>query len=348
MSDMPAPRPAPPLVDHAQHDPLLIAQHAAGDPLDAAQHEEAARLVAGCHDCAVLAADLRAVSAAVAWEPVPPRRRDFRIDAGRAEQLRGSALQRFLRRLALPETRVLRPVAAGVMSVGLLFVVAGTAWPDSQAVPGSDPVLQSEALLAPSGPLASPPAAALQMEAPAAVSPAAAPAGDVSGSDTSAADEVNAAAEMQAFSSEDVGSVTEQADDGAVRDASGSDASAAAGAADAADAAEAPVDTSLRSKALPDVPASSPAADAAADAAVGAALPPEATPGEVPLAAVAAEVVPADDVSRPEESALAAGEAKRLPAGAALVVLGVVLAAGGALLLLLTWLSRRARDPLLR
>ena len=153
MRDMPVPAPAPPPVDHGLHDPLLIAQLAAGDPLTSEQGRQAAYLVARCAACAALAADLRAISAAVAWEPLPPRRRDFRIDPARAEQLRGSALQRFLRRLSFPEARALGPAAAGILSVGLLFMVAGAAWP------GDDPGLPP-AEAAPS------PAVMLQLEAP--------------------------------------------------------------------------------------------------------------------------------------------------------------------------------------
>lgn len=130
MSDMPRPRSLPPAPDHEQHDPLLVSQLAAGDPLEAEQQRDAQRLVASCGACAELAADLRAVAGAVAWEPVPPRGRDFRIDAKQAEQLRGNAASRFLRRLTLPQARTLRPAAAGLMSIGLVFVVAGYAWPD--------------------------------------------------------------------------------------------------------------------------------------------------------------------------------------------------------------------------
>jgi len=134
MSDMSYPRPTMPAVDHAQHDALLVAQFAAGDVLEEGQHQEAQRLVATCGACARLATDLRAVSGAVAWEPVPPRRRDFRIDAERAERLQGNGLTRLMRRLSLPRSTALRPAAAGLLSLGLVFVVAGYAWPDGGSV----------------------------------------------------------------------------------------------------------------------------------------------------------------------------------------------------------------------
>jgi hypothetical protein len=135
VTDMPPARPVPLLaVDHAKHDELLIAQYAAGDTLDATQRAEALERISICRECAILSTDLRAISGAVAWEPLPARRRDFRIDAARAEQLRGSRLSRFLRRFSLPESRALSPVAAGVMSIGLLFV-AGSFGPKRHPSP---------------------------------------------------------------------------------------------------------------------------------------------------------------------------------------------------------------------
>ena len=136
MSDMPRQRPPSPAADHERHDVLLIAQYAAGDPLDAQQSSAARDLVAGCGACAELMADLRAVSAAVAQEPTPPRRRDFRLTDEQADQLGGNALTRMLRRLSLPGGAELQPAAAGVLAAGLVFVVAGYAWPDGKPVCG--------------------------------------------------------------------------------------------------------------------------------------------------------------------------------------------------------------------
>ena len=135
MSDMSRPGPRPPAApDHERHDALLVAQFVAGDPLDPEQRAEAQHLVAGCAVCAALAMDLPAVSRAVAQEPVPPRRRDFRLSPEQAEELRGNTLTRFLRKLSLPRSRAFQPAAAGVLSIGLLFVVAGYAWPDGGTV----------------------------------------------------------------------------------------------------------------------------------------------------------------------------------------------------------------------
>jgi hypothetical protein len=144
MSDMPRPASFPSAPDHERHDALLVAQFVAGDELDERQRHDAQRLLSMCAACAELAADLRTVASVVAWEPVPPRRRDNRISAEQAEHLRGNAITRLLRGLSLPRARAFQPAAAGLMSVGLLFVVAGYAWPGDEAG-----YVASESLIAP-------------------------------------------------------------------------------------------------------------------------------------------------------------------------------------------------------
>jgi hypothetical protein len=134
MSDMPLPSSLPPAPDHARHDGALVAQFAAGDALGEDQQREAQRLVSACAACSQLALDLRTLAVAVALEPVPPRRRDFRLDTAQAERLRGNAVSRFVRRLSLPQSPALGPAAAGLFSVGLVFVVAGYAWPGDGGV----------------------------------------------------------------------------------------------------------------------------------------------------------------------------------------------------------------------
>src|SRR5512134_3069292 len=120
---MPAPTPMPSRpAAHETHDALLVSQFASGDPLDPWQLRDAELLVSSCRECASLAADLRTLSGVVAWEPVAPRRRDFRITPADADRLRGSAFSRLLRRISLPETGTLRPAALGALSIGLLFV----------------------------------------------------------------------------------------------------------------------------------------------------------------------------------------------------------------------------------
>ncbi len=129
MSDMSRPFPPPSPTDHERHDPLLVAQFVAGDPLGEVQQHEARQLVSACGACAALATDLRAISSAVAWEPMPTRRRDFRLGPEQAERLDGNPVTRLLRRFSVPRSGAFRPLAAGVMSIGLAFVVAGTVWP---------------------------------------------------------------------------------------------------------------------------------------------------------------------------------------------------------------------------
>ncbi len=137
MSDMSRPLPPPSPADHERHDPLLVARFVAGDPLGEAQQREAQQLLSACGTCAALAMDLRAISVAVAWEPVPPRRRDFRLGPEQAERLHGNPVSRLLRRLSVPRSGAFGPLAAGVMSIGLAFVVAGSVWPDDGSL--SDP-----------------------------------------------------------------------------------------------------------------------------------------------------------------------------------------------------------------
>ena len=96
--------------DHARHDRLLVTRFAAGDAYSN-EVAEARRLVADCPECAELANDIRLIAARAGDLPTARRRRDFRLSAADAERLRGSALQRVLRRLAAPGFAALRPVA---------------------------------------------------------------------------------------------------------------------------------------------------------------------------------------------------------------------------------------------
>ena len=65
---------------------------------------------------------------------MPPRRRDFRLAPEQAEQLTGSVLTRLLRRVSLRGATAFRPAAAGLLSAGLVFVLAGYAWPEGGSV----------------------------------------------------------------------------------------------------------------------------------------------------------------------------------------------------------------------
>jgi hypothetical protein len=114
--------------EHSRHDRVLVSRFGAGDAYPAEQ-DEARQLVARCAECARLAADIEALRSAAAALPAPVRTRDFRLTAEQAEQLRGGAFQRWLRRLAAPGLAPVRPLAGVALSIGLVLVVAGAALP---------------------------------------------------------------------------------------------------------------------------------------------------------------------------------------------------------------------------
>jgi hypothetical protein len=358
---MPGPRSTPSPSSHGQHDELLVAQLAAGDQLDPAQLQEAQRLVTGCPACAALAADLSAISRAVAWEPVPSRRRDFRFDAERAAQLRGSRLQRLLRRVSLPQSTALRPVAAGVMSVGLLFLVAGAAWPQSRpsAAPEPGAALSSAA---PVVPVEAPPAgnaedatrASAIEEPPAAAEEPAAdveePAADV---EEPAADAffMEAAPELAQADAPTVGAepqVATEAESGSATDSgpAGDDVTERAkamsiGAAASLDAAALPAGAETGDSAASSMEPRAMVLPAPSDLASGAAADVQA------LATSATDGVPAEsgaDVLTDAAPSVVDGPGVQ----DVLLVVGLVLAGAGALLLVVVWLARRVADPLLR
>ena len=111
--------------DHRRHDRLLVARLAAGDS-HPAQLDEARALVAACAECARLAEDIRLISGAVQHLPAARRPRSFQLSAERADQLRGSRLERFLRRLSGPGWGTLRPVAGVALSLGLVMAAIGS------------------------------------------------------------------------------------------------------------------------------------------------------------------------------------------------------------------------------
>jgi len=350
MSDMSRPRSIPPAPDHEQHDPLLVAQLVARDRLPEDQQREAQRLVSTCGACADLAADLAAVSGAVAWEPVPPRRRDFRLDPEQAERLQGNAATRFLRRLSLPQARAFRPAAAGVMSIGLAFVVAGYVWPGDQGVS-----LVNESLTAP---------AAVEQDVAHSFAPVEMPPpalGDAT------ADEV----EMHA---------TEPGIDAAVSEPARqqnleSRAKSVHGLADKADpeapagaAAEANMAEGLAEIAADEISESF--AESASEESTWSQVPDAGEPNVVepgterPVEESAAYFSDVDAVQRgdgfpgldatsegetPDSQPVTAAPADEgLDMASMLLVTGVGMALIGALLLVMAWLSRRSSDPLLR
>jgi hypothetical protein len=123
--------------EHLRHDRLLIARYAADDSY-ASEVDEARAQIAACTDCAALADDIRLVSRSMATVPVPARPRDFRITADQAERLRGSWLERVMRRFAAPGLGTLRPVAGVAMSIGLVMAIAGALPSFAPAGPAAD------------------------------------------------------------------------------------------------------------------------------------------------------------------------------------------------------------------
>jgi hypothetical protein len=335
VSDMPHAFPPPPA--HAHHDPLLVAQVVAGDPLDAARAAEARSWLATCPACTALAADLARVSHAVRSEPVPPRRRDFRLTPEQAERLQGNAVTRLLRRLSLPRSRAFGPAAAAVMSVGLVFVVAGYAWPEGGTVS--------------TGPDAEPAPAVVQ-EQVAPTAQAVLGAGRSTDTFLAAPEELQATtdevselpapgAAQKASRAEPAAEAQEAA--GLAQDTSNVDIVAGEGDTSAADQ----VDTAAAALTV----ASSPGADEL-EAAAPEALAADRGLDDTAVAGAAADTAAADTAaadtaaSDTVDTSIAAEQDDGLQRW--LIVVGLLLALGGASLLLLAYATRRSADPLLR
>jgi len=103
---------------HATHDLLLVAAFAAGD-LEAADRTRAEAVVAGCAECSVLAADLVSIARATAEMPMPRRPRDFFVSPADAERLRPHGLRRLAAAIAGPRVQLARPLAGGLMMLGV-------------------------------------------------------------------------------------------------------------------------------------------------------------------------------------------------------------------------------------
>jgi hypothetical protein len=126
---------------HASHDELLIARLYGGD-LDERARGRALAQVEGCEACAALLADLRAIAAATAALPSPPRPRDFSLTAADAVRLGRSRGSRF-GLLALPRARALGGSLAaigfaGMALLGTISMLAPTAVPGEMAYKAQD------------------------------------------------------------------------------------------------------------------------------------------------------------------------------------------------------------------
>jgi len=112
--------------DHARHDRWLVVR-AASDPTDltAGETTAARALLADCHDCAALAADIATITHETVVSVAPVRRRDFRLTPTQAAAARGGFLDRLGRWLASPRASVLRPLAGASLAIGIVLVVVG-------------------------------------------------------------------------------------------------------------------------------------------------------------------------------------------------------------------------------
>lgn len=110
---------------HDRHDRHLVAALAADD-LEPIVRTEAETLVASCHDCAELLADLRVIAAATAALPQIPRTRDFRITAADAARLRPTGWRGLLDALGGARASFTRPLAIGLTTLGLAGLLATT------------------------------------------------------------------------------------------------------------------------------------------------------------------------------------------------------------------------------
>jgi hypothetical protein len=127
------------------HDETLIARLAAGD-LTETEAGQARALAESCPACAQLETDLRSIMAATAGLPAPSRTRDFRLTDADAARLRRTGWRRLLGRFGDPRLAFTRPLATGLVALGIAglvfagapaFLQAGGA---STAAPAQAPV----------------------------------------------------------------------------------------------------------------------------------------------------------------------------------------------------------------
>jgi hypothetical protein len=108
---------------HADHDRTFVSAHVAGD-LSGPERSRAEALVRDCADCSQLAVELRAIRVATAGLPAPARPRTFVLTPADAARLRQAGWRRLATALAGPRAAFTRPLAAGLMAVGLFGLVA--------------------------------------------------------------------------------------------------------------------------------------------------------------------------------------------------------------------------------
>lgn len=118
-------RPTAPAGSHPRHDEALIAAYVSGG-LDERTRVAAVERIAGCAECAGLAADLRSI--AVATRALPPRRlpagRTFTLDATEAARLsRRGRLLAFLRPFGRGGFIPAKPIGVALSTLGLVGIL---------------------------------------------------------------------------------------------------------------------------------------------------------------------------------------------------------------------------------
>lgn len=102
---------------HAKHDRFVIAD-AIGGPAPA--------LIATCHSCGALYADLQAIRTAIRHAWIPARPRAFGLSAADAARLRPASWRRLLGTIGTQRDAVTRPIAVACTGLGLAGLVLTT------------------------------------------------------------------------------------------------------------------------------------------------------------------------------------------------------------------------------
>jgi hypothetical protein len=163
------------------HDETLIARLAAGD-LTEAEARDARALVASCPACAQLETDLRSIIAATAGLPAPRRTRDFRLTHADAARLRRTGWRRLLGRFGDPRLAFTRPLATGLVALG----IAGLVFASAPAFVGAGTAATAAPALAPGAGALSGPAGSTTGSSFNGFESAPGPAGGVNGGDAAA------------------------------------------------------------------------------------------------------------------------------------------------------------------
>jgi anti-sigma factor RsiW len=133
---------------HVQHDLLLVASLAAGD-LAGADRDHAAAQIASCADCAILHADLIAISRATAALPPAVAPRDFTLSREQATALRPTGWRRLVAAMSGSRPLMSRQLGIGFATIGLagllVSVLPTVQLGSSAALPAAPPAASAAA-----------------------------------------------------------------------------------------------------------------------------------------------------------------------------------------------------------